>query len=296
MFGYVNICESELKVGEYRRFRAYYCGLCKAIGKRASQLARCGLSYDMTFLALVLSAVNDENTVFDRETCFVHPIQKRLTAKPDEVLDYVAYMSVLLVYLKFADDWHDERSIKALLGMGAYFRAKEKAKRIYTEEYNEIKKLLANLSMLERKKSDDIDAAADCFAKILKILAVPKFIKDSNTRRILAWLGYNTGRWIYIIDAVNDIEKDIKKRNYNPILMKYPVGNYTLSEYKKLVAEKLEITLTFTLDNIASSYELLHIYRNDEILRNIIYLGLKMKQDFILGNSNAFEEAANESI
>lgn len=293
MFGYVNICKDELKIKEYNLFRAHYCGLCKAIGKRGSEIARLGLSYDMTFLALVLSAVDKEKVCIFQKRCAAHILHKHGEIHNSRAIDYAADMSVILAYLKLYDDWQDDRSIKALFGMAAYYTAVRKVKRRYKNIYDDILNLLRKLTALEKENCSDIDMTADCFANILKILFTPDFIEDENTRRTLEWLGYNTGRWIYIIDAYNDIEKDVKKKNYNPFVIKYNINEENCTEVKKDIAEKIQMSMDYTLASVASAYELLTVYRNDDILRNIIYIGLKSKQDYIMGKT---KEEINESI
>ncbi len=287
MFGYVNVYKDELKVCEYNQFQAYYCGLCKAIGKLCSQTARLGLSYDMTFLAILLSAVENTEIKTEAKPCAAHPLVKRKNVINDRAVDYAADMSVLLAYLKFYDDWQDEKSLKALGMMLLYRRAVRRAKKRNRAEYEKIRVLLNELSVLEKHNSKELDAAADCFAQILSVLFTPDFISVDAERRVLAWLGYNTGRWIYIIDAFADLEEDEKHHSYNPLIARGYTDRTTLSR-------ELEVTMTYTLHNIAASYELLKVYKNDEILRNILYLGLKMKQDAILSKYN--KEETDESV
>ena len=145
--------------------------------------------------------------------------------------------------------------------------------------YREITKQLGELSALEKENCAEIDRCADCFAKILECIFTPDFITDKNTRRILAWLGYNTGRWIYVLDAYSDMEKDKKSKSYNPFL----AAEYSdFEEYRTHLREQLDVSLTFTLENIASSFELLTVYKNKSLLEHIIYKGLKAKQTSIL--------------
>lgn len=280
MFGYVNVYKDELKISEYNMFRAYYCGLCKKIGTH-SQAARLGLSYDMTFLSILLSSLSNELPKVTQCRCIAHPLKKRGNVISDNAISYCAEMSILLTYLKLADDWQDDHSISAYMAMFAYRRPIKKLKAQYPKIYDGIVRQLELLNKLEKENTDSIDEVADCFAKILSILFVPDFITDDTHRRCLAWLGYNTGRWIYVMDAFCDIEKDFKKHNYNPFLANFH-GNDVSDLYKKLESE-LKETLTFTLQNVASSYELLTIHKNDGILKNILYLGLKNKQDYLLG-------------
>ncbi|MCC8160738.1 MAG: DUF5685 family protein [Oscillospiraceae bacterium] len=282
MFGYVTICKSALSERGYNTFKAYYCGLCKAIGKRSSQSARMGLSYDITFLAMVLSSVGEEETQTRSIKCLLHPTRKNICVENDRAVDYAADMGIILSYLKLLDDWHDDRSIKALFSMALFYRGVKKTRTRYPEIYDGIRKCLSDLSALEKGNCGEIDETADCFAKILEILFTPDFIEDKDTKRVLAWLGYNIGRWIYIIDAYNDLEKDIKKKNYNTLAR----GGKTAEEIKTRIRDKLEMSMTLTLENAASAYDLLTPHRNKEVLDNIMYTALKAKQKHILGEKN----------
>lgn len=284
MFGYITICKENISKDGYNTFKSYYCGLCKTTGKRCSQSARLGLSYDMTFLAMVLSAIGSKSPEIRNSRCILHPFRENSCIENDIQTDYAADMGVILTYLKLLDDWKDERSIKSLLTMILFKRGEVKAKKRYPKIYNKIRMCLDDLSNLEKEDCDEIDKTADCFARILKILFTPDFIEDKNDKRILEWLGYNIGRWIYVIDAYNDIEKDFKNKSYNTFISKNKGKTY--KEIKEAVSEKLKVSLTFTLENAASAYNLLDIKRNKEVLDNIIYSSLKAKQDFILGENN----------
>ncbi|MBQ9600132.1 MAG: hypothetical protein IJR33_10055 [Clostridia bacterium] len=274
MFGYVTVCKESLNEADFETFRAYYCGLCREIGRRTTQAARLGLSYDITFLAIMLSSLADDGGIVMR-SCAAKGFKKRGFVEGDRAVGYAADMGVLLTYLKLSDDWNDDRSIKALSEMLVFKRAVNKAKKRYPHIYEEIKRHLEDLSTLEAAKSGSIDETADCFAKILETLFAPDFITDEAERRALAWLGYNIGRWIYIIDAYNDIEKDRKKGSYNLFLCRESVDKNAVDK-----------SLTFTLENAASAYNLLKIKRNGAILDNILYDALKMKQKAILGEAN----------
>lgn len=282
MFGYVAFDRDELKIKDYHIFRAYYCGLCRQIGTH-SHIARLGLSYDMTFLAILLSSLSDQPLKTKTCRCLAHPTTKRAVAVCDHAIAYSAEMSILLTYLKLRDDWTDDKRILTLPAMGAYFPAVRHIRKTYPSQYEKILSHLAALSRLERENCADIDKTADCFANILSELFTPSFIRETDTRRTLSWLGYNLGRWIYIIDAYHDMEKDQRKKTYNPFLLSHT--DETIDAFKQSLKQDLEITLTYTLSNIASAYELLTVYKNDAVLRNILYLGLKKKQDNILKGS-----------
>lgn len=282
MFGYVTVYKDCMEESDYELFCSYYCGLCRAIGKECSQVARLGLSYDITFLAILLSAVTDNKTTLKKSRCIIHPLKERQIIENEEAIYYAANMGVILSYLKFKDDWADDKSYKARLMMQMFNSAKRTANKKYPLKYKQIEAQLKRLSKYERENRG-LDEAADCFASILRILFTPDFIEDKSTLEVLGWLGYNIGRWIYVMDAYNDIEKDLKSKSYNPFLRDCSGDIKSLKEGLK---ERLEVSLTLNLDELANTYELLKIYRNDRLLRHIIYMALKVKQNKILGEIN----------
>ena len=150
MFGYVTVCKNALSEQGLKTFKAYYCGLCKAIGKRCSQSARLGLSYDITFLAIVLSSVCKNEISMKDKKCVLHPIRENICVENDTALNYAADMGVILTYLKLLDDWNDDKSIKALFSMLLFANGVRKAKKHYPREYESIRKCLDELSRLEK--------------------------------------------------------------------------------------------------------------------------------------------------
>ena len=100
MFGFVNVYKNELKIKDYNTFRAYYCGLCKSLGKRYNQLVRLGLSYDLTFLALVGDSLSNEDAVILKDGCIKH-IGSHMICSNNHAIDYASDMSVILSYYKF---------------------------------------------------------------------------------------------------------------------------------------------------------------------------------------------------
>lgn len=280
MFGYIRISKSELDEENYKRFKAYYCGLCRAIG-RYSALARLGLSYDMTFLAILLAAVYDEQEEITKIRCGLHPFKREEAVACGTVMDYAAQMSILLVYKKFEDDMRDEKSLKAFFGRLIYSRPMKKIK--YTRSAEKITECLKKLSELEKNNCCEPDETADCFARICEIIFTPDFITDEKTGQILSWMGYNIGRWIYLLDAFDDLKDDIKHNSYNPFKDRYK---------DEKLAENTESTLTYNLANIAAAYDLLDVKRNDKIIRNILYSGMGGVQNEIL----KLREENNESL
>jgi len=264
MFGYVKVNKDELKVREYNVYKSYYCGLCKTLKTEYGYLSRFGLNYDSVFLALLLSSVTEDKYDCENSRCIAHPAEKKPIMKINSCLSYSAAAMVILALLKAEDDIHDEHSIKAILIWFALSGARRKVKRRYPKLYTRCREQINKLSILEKDNITDIDKLSDVFANLLKILFVPDFVKEESTVRILSNIGYTLGRFIYIIDAYEDMEKDKKKKTFNPFLISETSPD----------KEELRESLTFTLSNMANSYELLDLKVNKPILDNIIYLGL----------------------
>lgn len=282
LFGYVVPYKDELKVREYNTFRAYYCSLCKTLGKEFNQFTRMGLNYDFVFLALLLSSIDDKPDKVYAERCIAGPWKKKPVVEYNRNIGYSAYMSIMLVYFNLLDDWKDRRSVTAVPVLVPYLRPLHKARKAYPEKYHDIDNSLKKLAILEKNQCSLIDESADAFALFMQSLFLPPYIRNDKVNRILGWLGYNLGRWIYIMDAFHDMEKDIKQKNYNPILLQYQYKEgEELSDFIEKVKEPIERSLTFTLDNVAKSFELLDVKYNKTILENIIYMGLRQKMEQI---------------
>lgn len=289
MFGYVTVYEKLVSEADFAVFKEYYCGLCKAMGRYCSQLTRLGLSYDITFLAIVLSSLNNADSEKEHKSCIAHPFRKRDYVVNDAAVNYAADMGVLLDYYKLLDDWKDERSIKALAGLLLFRVGKKRAFARNRKKSLLINEYLKKLSTLEAAECSSIDECADCFAKILEALFTPDFITDETQIEILKWFGYNIGRWIYVIDALNDMEKDYKSGEYNPFNAGFGGGDY--KEYVKKLRLEKDFTLTYTLSNAAAAFDLLDIKRNKSLLEGIIYDCLKTKQLQILNSGEQRKES-----
>lgn len=272
MFGYVEPLKDELKIKEYNIFRSYYCGLCKTLKKEYGFFSRLALNYDSVFLALLLSSVSEGVYACQNERCIANPFSKKTVQKTNRSLSYSAGVMVILALLKLEDDIHDEKSLKALLAYIALFNAKRKVLKKHKALYFEGKKYMKRLSVLEKEKCDAPDKLSHEFASLLQFLFAPEFLEDNNTKRILGHIGYMLGRFIYILDAFDDLEKDRQKNRFNPYLLSDTPPD----------KEAIRDSLTLALSSISNGYELLNLKINKPILDNIIYLGLKTKLDNVL--------------
>ncbi len=266
MFGYIKTHRPELKVRDDETYKGIYCSLCKELGKRYGLLSRLFLSYDSTFLALALMALSDEKICFEQKRCPFNPAKKCNFCQGEHYeLSFAADVSVLLLYNKVRDNIKDSTLFKAILYrillvmlMHSYKKAVKNCPdaAILIEEYMKMQ------SVVEEKQSPSIDEAAEPTAKLLS--EIYSFHEsDKDKKRVRERVGYFLGRWIYMIDAFDDIKKDRKSGNYNPFLLAGQ-DNY----------EKIKGDLLMTVGELSKAYELLNIKKFGAITENIIYDGL----------------------
>ena len=269
IFGYVVVNKGDLRFREYDEYRGYYCGLCQTLKKRFGLAGQLSLSYDMTFLVMLLTSLYEPIDNREMKRCIAHPLKKQY-CKSNEYTEYVADMTVLLSYYKCQDDWVDEKKLLKKV-YGDILRGKSKKQReLYQIKEKIIIENLKNLSMAEKNKEDDLDVVAGYFGNILSELFV---VKEDEWSDNLRKIGYYLGKYIYIMDAYDDLEKDLKKGNYNPFSEKMcNTGNFDF-----LVKE----ILTIMAAECAKEFEKLPLLNDVDILRNILYSGIWTKYEMV---------------
>ena len=262
MFGYVIARKDTLSEQELERYRACYCGLCRALKERHGNLSRLALNYDMTFLILVLSSLYEPEERKDTARCAVHPAKPR-DFWQNEWTDYAADMNVALMYHKLRDDWLDEgaRLQKGLMDQlqGAYDRVKARWPRQCGILEQELDQLLA----LERAGETVPDKPAACFGQLMAGLMTP--VEDHWTP-VLAEMGFWLGEFIYLADACEDLRKDAKKGSYNPLLRLHG------GEIRPAAA--FEPMLMMLAGQCYAAFDRLPLVQDDSILRNILRDGI----------------------
>lgn len=264
MFGYVTINKPEMKFKEYNLYRSYYCGLCKAMGKRHGNLCRLSLSYDVNFLVMLLTSLYEPESDVTKEKCIIHPFNKQ-NIRSNEFTDYGADVNLMLAYSKFEDDWNDEKKLKAKILMALLKGKNSNTIKSYKEKMQVITDNLRKLSEYEKANETNIDYVAGAFGNILSEIYVYKKDEwEADLRR----MGFYLGKFIYIMDAYEDIEEDIKKGNYNPLKNIF---------YEEDFENKCYNMLTMMMAECTKSFERLPIVENVQILRNILYAGVWVK-------------------
>lgn len=213
MFGYVTICESELKMKDWRKYRAYYCGLCRSLRKRHGHVGQLTLSYDMTFAVVLLTSLYEIKTEEVSCRCKTHPVKKQKMLQ-NEIADYCADMNVLLSYYHLRDNWEDEKKVSGLAGSVALGRKAKKIAEQYPRQSGVIEEELGKLAAYEAADSQNIDEPAGCFGRLMAEMFV---YREDEWEMSLRQIGFYLGKFIYIMDAYEDLEKDLQKGCYNPL-------------------------------------------------------------------------------
>lgn len=268
MFGYIIINKGDMKFKEFDIYHSYYCGLCDALKRRYGKAGQLCLSYDMTFVVMLLSSLYEPETEVGWVKCIVHPFEKHPVRK-NEFSGYCADMNLLFTYYKCKDDWADEKKISRL----AYGRLLRRAYRSvclrYGEKSKKIAALLREIGQEEKKQNQDIDHMAGLFGEIMgEIFAV----REDEWKDSLKTMGYFLGKFIYLMDAYEDIEEDIRQKRYNPLRKKYDSTDFE---------EEIKTILTMMMAGCCREFEKLPVIEHAEILRNILYSGVWYRYEMV---------------
>lgn len=279
MFGYVTPCKMELKLKDYEKFKAYYCGLCREIKNNFGNLPRLTLNYDMTFLAVLLDSLCDKASTIRKEFCAFHPMQKRLIISQNSSLEYAAFCNVILAYYKLLDNVSDDNSIKSRIYSSVLGTYLKKASATYLNNSVYIKRVLGELYDLESNSSDkSLDELSHNFADLTGFI-LSSYPGITGNEKSLYWLGYNLGKWIYIIDAYDDLEKDMLKGKFNAINAVFNKNRLPYNELISNIDKRIEFTLINCAQCCLEYLDKLPIKKNYDLLHNILQFGLMEKMD-----------------
>ena len=261
MFGYVVMNKPEIKFKDFDMYRSFYCGLCRELKERYGLSGQITLTYDMTFVILLLSGLYEPPTKKGSTRCIVHPVRRQPVRK-NAITEYAADMNIFLTYYKCKDDWNDERSIPRLAFGKLLERKEKKSEKLWSKKVQTIVSCLDELSELEKENATDIDRVSGCFGRIMaEIFAYREDVWEPTLRR----MGFYFGKFIYLLDAYDDVEKDVKNGNYNPFAEKYIMKGFD---------EQVRQLLIMMMAQTCREFEKLPIIKYTDILRNILYSGV----------------------
>lgn len=264
MLGVMTVRKDELRFREFDRYRGFYCGLCRAIKKRCGNACRMALSFEMTFVAMLLTALYESETEQEKRRCAFHPVEKRLMLS-NEAIDYCADLSALVSYYDLRDGWEDERRVDRLAESELLKKAARRAGEALPRQKKAVEAYVQKLHEIEKKNEPNLDAAANLTGEMMAEIMV---MREDIYARDLREMGFYLGKFIYLCDCYEDIERDEKKKNYNPLIERSQDAEF---------AKNCELMLSDMMARATMAFERLPVLQDAEIMRNILYSGIWLR-------------------
>ena len=283
MFGYISINQAEMKFKDYDIYHSYYCGFCKCLKEHYGIRGQITLSFDMTFLIILLTGLYEPDTKKETVNCAAHPFQKH-TSRTNEFTEYAAAVNIILSYFKCKDDWEDDHSRKGYIAARLLASRVKQIRRQYPSKVAAVSANLKRLSALERENEQNLDLMAGLFGNIMaELFAYRSDEWEASLRKI----GFFLGKFIYLMDAYEDVEKDIRSGNYNPFKEAYRSDPRFSDNCRNL--------MTLMMAECSREFEKLPILLHTDILRNILYSGVWRRYAQVRESMNTPSDITNDN-
>ncbi len=282
LFGYVKCYTPELRLREYEYYRGVYCGLCKSMGRCTGCVSRLTLSYDLVFLALARMALTGENPKIEAGRCLLHPFKRRPVCVSCCSIDYAVYAAAVLEYYKLDDDLHDTHGAgktKLIVLKPVISHVKRLAEKSYgkMEDLDSaVSAKLIRIRELERKDNVTADELADLSGEILA--DVFECGLSGSAARISREIGYHVGRWVYLIDAVDDYNRDIRRGEFSPFRNTGLPSDEAICAALTSEMAATETAVGLLPDDCGAEIS--------ELIKNILYLGTEKVTGGVLSRKN----------
>lgn len=283
MFGYIIPDKPNLYLKDYALYRSVYCGICVSTGKKYGVISRLSTNYDVVFLSALIHNYLGVDYDIKAQKCMLHPFKKRPIAGMDAITEDICAANVMLVYYNLLDDILDgSAGAKKRTARKGLKKAYKKVSKTRPEIENAVRTSYENLRKLESEQCQSIDRLADCFSVMMRDIA--KIVLKGRSCEEMESLAYHFGKWIYLIDAIDDLEKDFKRKEFNPYISAF--GNYVSREqFLKDNEADIGFTLNAAITEIRNNYEKLKFQFNTDLTDNIVYLGIAQRTKGVLDGS-----------
>lgn len=282
MFGYLAALPGVLTEEQQARYRACYCGLCRALKLRHGELSRLTLNYDLTFLVLLLGSLYEPEESAGELRCIAHPKTPHAFFT-SSATDYAADINVMLAYLKCMDNWRDDTNLASLAEARALRRAYLALAEKYPRQHGAMESSLSALAELERAHDESPDAAAATFGALMGEVLVWRDDRWSGTLRAV---GAALGRTLYIMDAAMDLDSDTRRNSYNPFRRYYGLDN----------ASRFRGILKMLMSECVFYFDKLPLVQDADILKNILCLGIWQQFDSKFSPRKAAEKEGTSDV
>lgn len=279
LLGYVKAFKPEMKIKDYELYRGIYCSLCRALGRNYSPMAQLFLSYDFALAAVLRLAIGMRGCEFTQKRCPYNPAKKCLICGRKDELDLCAHAVIITVFYKVIDNMQDAGFKSKLIAYLIYpivYLMHKKAARIAPEIEKAVSTAMKEQRIAEEKEGVGIDEAAHPSADALGKVFSLGF--EGDEKQLLYSLGYMTGRFVYILDAADDLESDLKSGSFNP----FKNADISNEEKRAEFAQRVEGMLNLTQSTALESLDTLESKRFEDILENIFFEGLNRCGETVL--------------
>lgn len=286
MYGYITPDKSKLFKKDFLLFRAFYCGICKTTAKYLGNVPRLTTNYDITFLNIFLHAYLNVIPEFKSQSCILNPIKRKEIAQPNSLLKDVMNLNILLAYHNLADKVIDKDGFKYNAAQNFLKKHYLKSKEDLPEIDDIIKEEYQNLLNLERQNISSLDQTSDCFGKMITrsaVFIIKKHNGDHENIYLKSFL-YNIGKFVYFMDALDDLKDDYKHNKYNPFLAKFKNYN-NREEFINKNKPDIEFAVNITINQAIENFNHLSIKEGRDLLSNIVYYGLRRKFSMVLNST-----------
>ena len=284
MFGYVKPFKPQMRVCEYETYKAVYCGLCKQLGRTYGPFSRLTLSYDFTCLALLQMSLQDKPQDFSLRRCMLNPLKKAPCCEESGALEFAGGAAMLTLYFQLLDNYNDGGFVQRLGSLACkplVWFAYRKAADVYPETASILYETISRQSLIESERCDSVDQASEPTALALSGLC-GQLSEEPGCKRVLLRFGYLLGRYVYLADALDDLEEDVRQGSYNAFLLREHLDAIPSDEQLAAIRENAKGSLFLTIAELEKTYDLLDLQYYKPILDNIVYLGLRDTVERIL--------------
>ena len=279
MFGYLDIDKGTLEQGQRGLWQSFMCGLCFSTKKLYGNFPRIFISNDVNFFNVLFHSILGVDVEIERSRCFSHPVKKQTVLKQTELTDKLSTAGVLLTYWNIYDDTVDGKSATKKTALRAFRGAYKKAKKDFPELDEVLARRYGELRELEQSDCASVDVVAHAFAELSQDFAT--LVLGECATDHAKTLCYNLGKWIYLIDALDDAKRDLRKKEYNPFVSHYRAHCF---EDLKSQHDELQFEMFAVLNRVASAYNDLNLSKYTCLLDNVIYKSIRNKTNEILQN------------
>lgn len=268
MFGYVTVYKPELKIKDYDVYKGVYCTLCEQMQKEYGLFSRLLLSYDAAFYVLYRMGTEKCPAKISKSHCSFSPCKKCLKIESDEeIFKKAAGITVILSYFKLCDSISDSGFLKRTLCklIKPYFKhIANKARKKYPDTFSIVEKYIENQAETE-KNFKGIDASAEPTGNALGLI-----MSDGDVNSDSYKIGYFLGRTVYLLDAFDDYEKDVKSNSFNPF------------KNTDNIIKDASFAVNLSIGELADYIKKAELFKFKDIIYNIVFEGLPYRRRKII--------------